>query len=272
MAVSSSSSKRGTSESARTTGTAGAETNERAVSRLRSCFCVLTTAILLSLFATSSAQAYSYSTILAPSGGELTQIEIMDLIYGGTFVQSGVDYSNGSIDLVRVWDADGSAGPLDLISGDPSLDIDQIWTDGIATVTAQAKYAALGQSFGWNGGGTVGAGYIELLTEADIGGAGVQINVTGDMLWGVSPSSGDMFWSLDSENNDTFDHLITFKVLGLTGPETTWLLFWEDLPATGSDFDYNDFVIEVQAVPEPGTGLLLAMGMSMLAGTRRRRS
>ncbi|MBW2722950.1 MAG: DUF4114 domain-containing protein [Deltaproteobacteria bacterium] len=260
------------SQSARTTGAVSAERTERAGFRLRSVFCALTTAALLSLFATSSAHAFSYSSILPPPGAELTQVQIMDLIYGGTFVQSGVDYSNGSIDLVRVWDADATAGPLDLILGDPSLDIDQIWTDGIATVTAQAKYAALGQSFGWNGGGTLGAGYIELLTDADIGGASVEINVMGDMLWGVSPSSGDTFWSKDSENSDAFDHLITYQVLGLGGSPTVWLQFWEDLPSSGSDFDYNDFVIEVQAVPEPGTGLLLAVGVSILTGTRRRRS
>ena len=246
-------------------------------SRWRSLLGLLVSATLLGLLSSSAAYAYSYTTILGPPGAELTQREIMDVIYGGTFVQAGQDYSNGAIDLIRIWDNDdptSSPGdlPLDLVTGKPLFDIDQIWTDGIATVTAEAKYAALGQSFGWNGGGSIGAGYVELLTDSDIGSPGVVIDISGDMLWGVSPSSGDTFWSLDDQNSDGQDHLITFKVLGLGGLDTVWLQFWEDLPLSGSDKDYNDFVIEVRAVPEPGTGVMVALGVGILAGTRRRRS
>ena len=225
------------------------------------------------MFATSSAHSYAYSQILPPGGGELTQVEIMDLIYGGTFGSVGVDYTNGSIDLIRVNDTHSTLFMLDLITGDPLVDVDQIWTDGIATVTAEAKYAALGQTFGWNNnGGATGTNYTQLLTDADIGGPGVLINVQGDMLWGVRPTSGDTFWSNDSLNTDTFDHLITYQVVGLGGPETVWLQFWEDLPSSGSDFDYNDFVIEVTPVPEPGTATLVALGIGIMAGSRRRSS
>ena len=52
---------------------------------------------------------------------------------------------------------------------------------------------------------------------------------------------------------------------------TVWLLFWEDLPDTG-DADYNDFVIELRAIPEPSTLLLVAAGLAGLALSRRRRN
>jgi hypothetical protein len=222
------------------------------------------------LLAATVAQANSYSIVQPPTGGEATQLEIIEQIYGGTFIQSGVDFSNGVVTLMRVWDQHDISNTIDLLLGDPATGADQVWTDGIANVTAQAKYAALGQSFGWNTSGTTGAGYVELLTEADIGGASVQINVTGDMLWGVNPSSGDFFWSKDSENGDGFDHLITYKVLGLGVADTVWLQFWEDLPVVTSDFDYNDFVIEIRAIPEPSTVLLVAAGMVAI-GIRARR-
>lgn len=238
---------------------------------LRAAVRVFGMVVALGLASANSAHANTYTTVLPPPGAELTQVEIMDLIYGGTFVQSGEDYSNGTLALIRVWDSNIVEETLHILTGDPAVDIDQIWTDGLATVTAEAKFAALGQSFGWNGGGTFGFGYTELLTDADVGGPGVQIDIMGDMLWGVNPTSGDMFWSRDSENFDSFDHLITFKVLGLGGPETVWLQFWEDLPQSGSDFDYNDFVVEVSAIPEPGTGFLLAIGLGLLSGSRRRR-
>ena len=65
--------------------------------------------------------------------------------------------------------------------------------------------------------------------------------------------------------------MVTYFVEGLTGvDETVWLLFWEDQPC-GGDEDFNDFVVEVRAIPEPGTMLLVGAGLTALAAFRSRR-
>jgi hypothetical protein len=193
------------------------------------------------------------------------------LIYGGTFVLdgNGVDYSNGSVNALRTFDTNGGDEMIHIVLGDPT-NIDQIWTDGTAMVTAEAKYADFGQSFGWNQGGTTGSGYTELLTDADVGGTAVDIMIDGDFLWAINPSSGDTWWSRNSQNSDYVDHMLTYKIEGLPGGETVWLLFWEDLPFSTTDADFNDFVVEIRAIPEPGSAFLLGAGLLALAAWRRR--
>ena len=118
-------------------------------------------------------------------------------------------------------------------------------------------------------------------TDADINNGSVQIDITGDFLWGINPTRspcppGRYWWSLNSLNEADMDHMMTYFVEGLpdTLPgEAVWLLFWEDLTyADPSDQDYNDFVIEVRAIPEPGTFLFVAAGLAGLAASRRRHS
>ncbi len=229
----------------------------------------LLSALGLLLAGAGLASANTYTPISPPPGVELTHVEIMDSIYGGSFVPVGNDYTNGTLTLTRVWDTNAGTETLHLLTGDPSIDVDQIWTDGIATVTAEAKYADLGQTFGWNGGGTTGSGYIPLLTDADIGMPGVGIAISGDMLWGVKPTSGNEFWSRNNQNPGSADHLITYKLTGHAGPEIRWVQFWEDLPNGSSDWDYNDFVVEISAVPEPGTALLITLGLGLMAVRKR---
>ncbi|MFQ5501404.1 MAG: DUF4114 domain-containing protein [Phycisphaerae bacterium] len=199
---------------------------------------------------------------------EPTHSQILDDIYGATFVASGLDFTNGTVTARRVFDQGSIMETLHLVTGDQN-GVDQVWTDGISTVTASAKFALLNQSFGWNGGG-MGTAYTELLTDADVGGPGVPVNIMGDFLWGSNPSSPDMWWSQEPQNTDGADHLITYKIDGLGTADTVWLLFWEDTAATTSDFDYNDFVVEVRAIPEPATAMFLIFGGVSLILRRKR--
>ena len=154
------------------------------------------------------------------SPNEPTHSELLDNIYGATFGASGVDFTNGTVTARRVFDQGGIMGTLNLVTGDQT-GVDQIWTDGISSVTASAKFALLNQSFGWNGGG-LGTTYTELLTDADVGGPSVPISIMGDFLWGSNPSSPDMWWSLESSNTDgNSDHLITYKIEAATRPALT---------------------------------------------------
>jgi hypothetical protein len=90
------------------------------------------------------------------------------------------------------------------------------------------------------------------------------------MLWGVKPTSGNEFWSRNNQNAGSADHLVTYKLTGHGGPETRWVQFWEDLPQGSSDWDYNDFVVEISAVPEPGTAVLVGLGLIAIGLQRRR--
>jgi hypothetical protein len=55
------------------------------------------------------------------------------------------------------------------------------------------------------------------------------------------------------------DHMVTYFMENASSTQTVWTIFMEDVRFTeGSDRDYNDFVVEIRAVPEPGSILYLA--------------
>ncbi len=83
---------------------------------------------------------------------------------------------------------------------------------------------------------------------------------------------GRTFTTDPSDNPDGVDHVITYLLSGAT---TGFVLFFEDLPAGKSDFDFND--IAVSTVPLPGalaSGLvsLGAMGVGAIIRRNRRRA
>ncbi len=246
---------------------------------------VVCTLLVIVFTASAFGQNFSYTNVAAPPTGEANHAEILHNIYGGTFTQQAssvsgllVDYGNTSnIVARRVYDFDDEYVTLDVLTDTLEGKVDQIWTDGTVTVTAEAKYACYNQSFGWNGGGTSTANYYELLTDDDIGNGAAVVGIDGDFLWGSWPTDDDKWWdeeggywcpwpeeekwwTYEIKNNDLKDHFVTYKIEGLGGEETVWLLFMEDVHYCQSDHDFNDFVVELSAIPEPATIALLLLG------------
>lgn len=251
-------------------------------------------AIAAVLFVSLSAQA-NLTTVHAPPVGEASQAEIMSHIYGGTFTGLGFNspsYTNGSITATRIDDttlAGGIGNNLHLVFGTPGLPTtDQRWNDGIAVTSAEAKFAAYSQKFGYNDG----SGYTNLFDVGITGPSGYDVSgnashqfASGTPWEWMRNGQGGLYSSTDANNSDGIDHMVTYAVSGLPGVgqnEAVWLVFWEDLNgpfASGkSDRDFNDLVVEIDAsvsstinpVPVPGAFLLGCVGLGFAALVRKR--
>ncbi len=244
-----------------------------------------------------------FTTVNGAPGGELGVRDILAGIYGGSFAGGSLDgsMSNGSVTVTRVRDYGSSAldaGTLPFNLTDPAgstagLATDQILQGESLSFQARARYAGFEQYLGMRSG-AAGGGGATLLLQAQGSGFLDGSNAANTAAALLSPGQDFRFirasnsaftehaWSSAAADNvDGADHMIAYRVTGL-GSEARYLLFWEDLgngtarTADGSivsegwDADYNDFVVEMVAVPAPGALALLA-AVALPVMTRRRR-
>lgn len=178
----------------------------------------------------------------------------------------------------------GVGGVLDSVSGIPGSADDQVW--GGRAVTATFK--AIGQhvntyEFGYDLGAD--GGFTKLFDVDSVPGNSATMTFAPGEVWAWSlrvyhnqhlefTCSSNQSLNID-ENHD---HMLTYRMAGLSGGLSTWLLFFEDSaydsvygdPRYPGDGDYDEPVIEIQAVPEPQSLLCVALATLAVRRCRRR--
>jgi hypothetical protein len=237
-----------------------------------------------------------FTPINPPPVNEATHQQIFSAVYGGNFVPTGLlnlDYSNGTVTATRVHDfPDPSVGlrfePLSLINTYGSDD--QLWLADFQFASAEAKFAVFEQNFGYFEGED-GMTYHKLFDQSgliyNVSGEANLAEVSGKLIRWARGGEDRVVSSRPSDNEDGMDHMVTYLITGLDEPMVIdgqqvrgqqnslirWLVFFEDKfqGEEKFDFDFNDLVVEITAlpvIPEPSTLALAALGS--VFGLRRR--
>ncbi|MBX3405777.1 MAG: hypothetical protein KF869_03345 [Phycisphaeraceae bacterium] len=218
-----------------------------------------------------------YTVVNAPPGAELGHPAILSNMYGGTWGASGVHVTNGTHGAMRVMDAGASAG-MSIPVAAPELAQDDVWAGNLVSVAVRARYAGDSHIFGWIDDTAAEPAFAPIISTHTLN-SPVMLEVSSNFRWALhNTSTGLMFtsapWSnagVGSRSAETFDQLVTYHVTGPSGLSEI-ALFWEDrIGGQSADYDYNDAVITIAAVPAPGAGALAAIGLIGLAGSRRRK-
>jgi hypothetical protein len=225
----------------------------------------------LSLALASSHAGASY-TFLKPNLSEAAPNDVFQHLYGGSFSQVGLDYTNGTTTARRVHD-----------------DADQFWT-GKFDVSVVGRFSGFTQTLG-----SLSEGKYQDLVEA--GGLGFEpapITRSVTLNEGVWVRSGDSgtHASAPQYNEDGRDHMVSYEIegLGAKADSRVWVLFWEDLDASPdltkgrSASDFNDLVVSIRrfassgapsggpvAVPLPGPIVGGLAGLAISAFVIRRK-
>jgi len=151
-----------------------------------------------------------------------------------------------------------------------------------AGASAKAKYAADTSTFGYILGSTYVPVITGITTNGNANGNNIQSETVGSIPLSANPLVFAIYntntlstWSTNTATNADGD--VHVDVFAYGNPATTqeYILAFEDLGANqGSDFDYNDLVVEVDGVrpvPEPAGLILFTFGGLGIAGYTWRR-
>ncbi len=203
----------------------------------------------LSLVAASN--LYASYTYLKPNVAEAGPADIFADLFGGQFAQRGLDYTNGTVDAIRVADEN-----------------DQFWT-GTFSVNVIGRFSGFTQSFG-----SLSRGKFQELVEAGgigLNRSGIHKSVTLDNGVWVRYGDSGTHSSAPAYNEDERDHLITYQI-DANAASPLWVLFWEDLDLDStltkgrSVSDFNDLVVSVRAADIPGPPIAVPLPPALGVG------
>jgi len=192
--------------------------------------------------------------IQSPPPGEKNQAQILSEFYGGKFMSSGNDFTNGSLRAVR------------LIS-------DSTFAAGDYAVKTIARFAERAEGFGFVDG-TSGGSYHKLfeVSGSNFGATGsANVNTgSGSFRWAMNGKSA-IYTSKESDNAKKQDALVTYRIDGTADRLTHYALFWENLNAdepanVHTRNDFNDLVVDVTKKTSTSIGNGLGAGVTGPSG------